>query len=249
MEYKFSIQFDDEAHSLSSSKGISMKYLWELLRDLYKSIEVEDEATLTLSGVRGNCYALDFTTEEKQYEDNFIRVHRNIQELADIDLSPEEKDYAHTLGKVLGRKYLLRAYDNEHNKIATIKDLNREKGVSRYYVYKTIYGIVSELGGKNLYAEKKHIKIHGIPYNINISKDLDLKLRDYYGTKKLRIKIRAKLSLETNRIISADLVDFTEVSKNTLIQNLKDVGYIDFEMIKNTNTINDIIDRIYGSTR
>jgi hypothetical protein len=249
MEYKFSIQIDDEKHSLSSSNGISIKYLWELLRDLYKSIAPEDEPKLTLNAIRGNCYALDFITAEKQYEENFIRVHKNIQELSDSDLAPEEREYSRTLKKVLGGKYYLNAYDSNRTKVATIKDLSREKRLTKYFVYKTIYGVVSELGGKNLYAEKKHIKVHGVPYNIDISKDVDQKLKNYYGTRKLKIKIKAKMSFDNDRIVSAELVDFTEVGENSLVENLEKEGYIDLELIKNTSTVNDIIDRIYGNTK
>jgi adenylate kinase family enzyme len=247
MEYKFSIQIDDDKHTLSSYNGISIKYLWELLRDLYKSIETDEEGKCTLSGVRGNCYALDFTTEEKQYEENFIRVHKNIEELSSSELQPEEKNYARTLKKILGGKYYLRAYDNEHNIIATIKELDKEKSINQYYSYKTIYGIVTELGAKSLNAEKKHIRIDGFPHNISISKDLDMELKKYYGTQKLKIDIKVKLSYETNRIISAEMRGFIEVSSNKLSQNLKEIGYVDFELIKNANTVNDIIDKIYGN--
>jgi hypothetical protein len=249
MEYKFSIQIDDESHALSSTKGISIKYLWELLRDLYKSIELENEPNCTLSNIRGNCYALDFTTEEKQYEQRFISVHKNVGELSNSDLTIEERNYAKTLNKILGNRYYLRAYDNDKNVIATIKELDKDKSVNHYYTYKTIYGYVAELGGRSIYADKKHIRIEGFDHNIIITKDLDLKLKEHYRTHKLKIRIKAKLSSVDNRIIGAEMVNFSVLNEMKLSQNLKEMGYVDFAMIKNANTMNEIIDRIYGSTK
>jgi hypothetical protein len=248
MEYKFSIQIDDEKHTLSSINGISIKYLWELLRDLYKSVDIEEESKITLSAIRGNCYALDFTTEEQAHLERFKIVHKNIEELPSQHLTLEEKAYSKTLKKILGGQYYLRAYDNEKNIIATIKDLNKEKSITTYYTTKTIYGIVSEIGSKSLSSEKKHICIDGFPNNIKISKDIDLRLKQYYGSQKLMLKIKIKKSVEHNRILEAEMIDFNEVSKNSLSENLKEIGYVDIKLVEGVKTFDDIINRLYGNS-
>lgn len=115
-----------------------------------------------------------------------------------------------------------------------------------YYTTKTIYGVISELGATSLNAIKKHINIDGIGYKIKISKDQDIELKPHYATDKLKIRIKQKRSLEKGRIIDAELISFIKVNDNSIIDNLKNEGYVDFALIKDTHTIDDLLNRIYG---
>jgi len=217
------------------------------LQNLYEAIDPGSHIKCTLEGIRGNCYALDFTTEEERFATNFVVIHKNIESIPYSQLQGKQKNYATSLRKVLGGKYYANAY-SAGLKIASIKDIGTKENNSTYHTLKTIYGIVSQLGAKSLDSPKKHISIDGLPYNIKISKEQDIELKQFYATDKLRLKLRQKRSQEKGRVIDAELVSFTKVNGNSLIENLKEVGYVDLEMIKDTYTIEDLVNKIYGYT-
>lgn len=248
MNYKFSIQIDDENHTLSSEKGISMQYLSELLRDLYKAIDMDNGDNCTLSNVRGNCYALDFVSEKENHYERFKIVHKNIERLNLIDLNQSERKYADTLKKVLGGRYYLNAFDSDKKIVASIKGLGELKELKCYYTQKTVYGILSEIGGKTINTENKHVRLDGVNYQISISKDDDLSLKEYYRTRKLKIKIKQKRSIKDNSVISAEMLGFEPVGEKSLSENLKETGFIDFNMTRNIKTVEDIIDKLYGDS-
>lgn len=244
--YKFSLKIDDDAHSLTKEDGIPFDKIGELLQRLYSAIDPKSNTKCTLGQIRGNCYALDFYTEDKRYEENFISVHKNLEAISFKDLDPTQKDYATSLRKVLGGKYNIKAYDSSNIEVAYIKEIGSKVDHDTYYSLKTIYGIVSELGGASLISSKKHIKLDGIHYNIKISKVQDIELKPYYGTHKLRIKLKQKRSQIKGRVVDAELLSFVVISQKDLIENLKAEGYIDFDLIKDTHTIEDLVNKIYG---
>lgn len=227
---KFSLKIDDDGHSLTKEDGIPFDKIGELLQSLYEAIDPKSDIKCTLGQIRGNCYALDFYTEEEKYVANFVVVHKNIEGIAFEDLEPNQKKYAKSLRKVLGDKFYLSAYDSNEEKIASIKDIGHNLSQDTYYTTKTIYGVISELGATSLNAIKKHINIDGIGYKIKISKDQDIELKPHYATDKLKIRIKQKRSLEKGRIIDAELISFIKVNDNSIIDNLKNEGYVDFAL-------------------
>ncbi|WP_298531108.1 hypothetical protein [uncultured Algibacter sp.] len=245
--YNFSIKIDDKEHSLNAENGISMNLIAELLKDLYKAIDLKDGVKCTLSSIRGNCYALDFSSDHKTHLERFKVVHRNIEGASIQDLNFEQRNYAKTLKKVMDGKFYVNAYDENKNKIASINEIKTGKSIKYYYTQKTIYGYLSELGGKTLNSKSKHIIIDGYSYQIKISKDLDLKLKDFYRTQKLAVKIRIKRTFEKGSVLEAEMIDFKKVGKLTLSENLKNEGYIPFEKINNLNSLDGIIEAIYGN--
>ncbi|WP_259067268.1 hypothetical protein HDF24_11760 [Mucilaginibacter sp. X4EP1] len=244
---KFSIKIDDEDHTLSKENGIPINEIAPLLASLFNAIDTGSGEKLTLGQVRGNCYALDFYSEDAGYLNNFTAVHRNIQEISLEDLEPEQQKYASNLKTVLGNKYYLTAYDSESKELAVIANIEPASLIQFYYTSDTIYGVVSELGsGNRLSAKKKHICIDGFSNRISISKEQDIDLKQYYGSHQLRVEVRQKRSIIDGRIVSCELEDFVILSENSLTENLKSEGYVDFELIKNTHTIEDILNRIYA---
>lgn len=245
--YNFSIKIDDKKHSLNSESGISIEVLSELLRDLYSAIDFSENAKCTLSNIRGNCYAMDFSTESKTQLERFKIVHKNIQEIPIKDLEIEQKKYAKTLKKIIDNRFYINAYDENNKKIASISELTTGKEIRYYYSQKTIYGYLSELGAKSIDSDNKHIIIDGFPYRIYISKDLDLQLKHYYGTEKLAVKTRIKRAFAKGNIISAEMISFKEVGKLSFSESLSKEGYIPLNILNNASTIEGIIDALYGS--
>jgi hypothetical protein len=244
--FKFSIKIDDDSHSLTKEDGIPINKIGELLQTLFNAVDDGTGSKCTLGQVRGNCYALDFFTPNIGVYHNLIVVHKNVEQVEVDDLSIEQKKYAATLKTILGGKYYLKAYDNDGKEIAAINDIGKKQLTSYYYSTDTVYGVLSELGSASLSNTRKHIFLDGVSYRIYISKDQDLQLKPYYGTHKLRVELRQKRSVIDGHIVNSELQSFTSVSTGNLADNLKEVGYIDLEMIKNTHTIEDILNNIYA---
>lgn len=244
---KFSLKIDDQEHSLTKENGISIGRIGALLEALFNVIETGTGSNITLGQIRGNCYALDFYTEDEGYLSNFITTHKNIERIQVDELSPDQKKYASTLRLILGNKFFLKAYDNLGAEIALIKDIGKIESNRHYFSTDTIYGILSELGSSSLSNTKKHIFIDGTNYRIYISKDQDLQLKPFYGTEKLRVKIRQKRSADGGRILSSELISFTIVGKRSLIDNLNAGGDLDLEILKGAYTIEDILRNIYAN--
>jgi adenylate kinase family enzyme len=245
--YSFSLKIDDSKHSLNAENGISIEIISDLLRDLYSAIDFNENSKCTLSNIRGNCYAMDFSTESINQLERFKIVHRNIQDVPIKDLEYEQKKYARTLKKIIDNKFYINAYDENGEKIATINEIVNEKEIKYYYSQKTIYGYLSELGAKSIDSDSKHIIIDGFPYRIYITKDLDLQLKSYYGTEKLAVKIRVQRAFQKGNIIRSEMISFKEVGKLSFSENLAKEGFIPLNILNNTSTIEGIIDAIYGN--
>jgi len=244
---KFSIKIDDESHSLNEEDGIGLDKIGDLLKTLYNAIDNGTDHKVTLGKIRGNCYALDFYTKDNGLYENFLTVHKNIEQLSVDDLTYEQKKYAVTLKTVLGGKFYLTAYDKDDKEIAAINEIGKKQITSFYYSTDTVYGILSELGSSTLSSAKKHIYIDGISYKIFISKDQDLELKEFYGTQKLRVELRQKRSSADGHIVNSELLSFTALSKGNLIDNLNEEGEIPLEILKGTHTIEDILNNIYAN--
>jgi hypothetical protein len=244
---KFSIKIDDEAHTLNERDGISFDKIGDLLKALYTAIDNGSGSKVTLGEIKGNCYALDFYTKDNAIYENFLTVHRNIEQVGVDDLTFEQKKYAATLKLVLGGKYYLTAYDKEDSPVAEINEIGKRQLTSYYYSTDTVYGILSELGSSTLASSKKHIYLDGVNYKIFISKDQDLELKPFYGTHKIRAELRQKRSSVDGHIINSELISFITVSRGNLIDNLNEVGYVDLEILKDAHTLEDILNSIYAN--
>ena len=247
--YKFSLQIDDDNHTLSADNGISIDMLSKLLEKLNKAINSDDSTIITLSEIRGNCYAMDFSSEHERDYKRFEIIHKNISQVSYIDLEPEVRDYAKTLKHILGGKYYIKALDQDRNEIVKIKDIGKDDSALYYFDRTDIYGVVSQLGAPKLSASRKSISIDGFTSKIFISGDQDLKLKQYYGTDKLRIKLKLKRSSIDGHIINAEMISFQPVSNQTLSEKLSETPFIELNFMKGVETIDDIVNRIYGTNR
>lgn len=243
---RFSLKFDDENHSLTKEDGISFDKIGELLENLYSVIDNGTGSKCTLGQIRGNCYALDFYTNDIGLHNNFIIVHKNLEQVDVDDLTQDQKKYANTLRTILGGKYYLKAYDNNGVEIAAISEIGLKKLTSYYYSTDTVYGVLSELGSTSLNSNRKHIYLDGVGYRIFISKDQDIELKPHYGTDKLRVELRQKRSSVDGHIVNSELISFTNVSVGNLADNLSQLSEVDLEILKGVHTIDDILNRIYA---
>jgi len=128
--------------------------------------------------------------------------------------------------------------------VVKIKDIDLQKEISHYYLTTTISGIVYELGSKND-TISPHIYIDGEDYKIYISKEDDLLLKPYYKTNSLNLRLRQKISIKDNHIISASLLSF-EPKNKSLIESLNELDTTDFDCLKGIEITNDILTKYYG---
>ncbi|ASE62573.1 MULTISPECIES: hypothetical protein [Chryseobacterium] len=244
--FKFSLKIDDQNHSLNAEDGISIDIISDLLKTLYNAIDDGTKAKCTLSNIRGNCYALDFTTENAVQNENFISLHRRMEELNTDELTQEEQKYANSLNIIFKKGFYINAY-SEDERIAKLSHLIIDNTPEHFYKQKTIYGIISEQGGKTVNSDVKHIIVDGYNKKIKINNDLDLQLKNHYRTDKLAIKIRTKVSIHTGNEFSAELISFRVIGKNSLLDNLKEAGPSGYNFLKGISTMDDLLNSIYGN--
>lgn len=117
-----------------------------------------------------------------------------------------------------------------------------------YYIYKTVYGYISKLESDSLKSNKSYVKIDTYPKSILIKDPtLYLKLKPLYKTDRIAMKIKIKKNAKTGHDIYAETTNnFRVLGKGSLIDNLKEQGYINLEITKGSKTIDDILNSIYG---
>lgn len=247
-KYKFSIEIDDEEHPLSDKDGISFDRFSELLKDLFQAINPGHNTKCTLGKIRKGSYAADFYSTDREYAENFEVVHKNISAHPVDDLPIHCQPYARTLKKILGGKLFLRAVNSEGKIIARVdKEVIDTATINHYYSISTVYGVLSLIGSASVDSATKVIMLDGVSYRIAISKEQDLRLKNYYGTHKLMVKVRQKRSSLDGHIMNAEMISFLEVGQSDLVDSLKEEGYIDFALISGTNTLDEVVQRIYGN--
>ncbi|HEY4061169.1 MAG TPA: hypothetical protein VGM30_04675 [Puia sp.] len=244
--FKFVLKIDDEHHSLSAKDGLPFQKLGELLVALFKAIDPNTNSKCTVKEIVDGSYGVAFDTQDEAYHTNFEIVHRNIQENPIDELDDRQRDYANCLKKVLGGKCFIKAENDEGKEIASITELDRTTNVDIYYSTETLYGVLSQIGSTTIASSKKYIYLDGVQYRISVTKDQDAELKPYYSSHKLRVKVRQKRSIVDGHVISADMLSFTVVEESDLIDTLKQIGYVDFALIKDAHTMDEIVDRIYG---
>lgn len=243
---KFSLKIDDVKHSLTAEDGVSFDIIADLLKNLYNAIDDGSGTKCTLGKIRGNCYALDFYTHDEKKEIQFVRIHQDIEEIPFDKLPRKEQNYAKALRPLFNRGLYINAYDKNNNKCAHITELNTDKTPETYFQQKTIYGYLSEIGGDKIDAKIKHIKIEGFNRPIAIKGEDDIKLKDYYGTDKLSVKLNLKTSIKTGRILSAELESFNHISKYGLLRNIEISEYIPLNITGGAKSMDEIIKTLYG---
>jgi hypothetical protein len=244
--FKFSLQIDDKKHSLSAEDGISIDLLAVLLKNLYNAIDDGSKTKCTLNKVRGNCYAIDFSTLDEQKETRFVQLHQDLLEVPYDKLSTDDQKYAQTLRIIFKNGYYINAYDRNNQNVAHLTKINLDNLPDSYYTQKTVYGFLTELGSDKLASKTKHIRIEGFNRQIAITNEQDLELKPFYRTDKLAVNLTLQVSTTSQRVLSAEMASYIRVSKTSLSENLDQEGYIPLNINRGAKTIDDIINAIYG---
>lgn len=212
--YHFTLRFDDEQHSLTRFNGLPAPRVGELLVSLSEALNIGKSQLLVLSEIKGNCYALDLTTESLIVHENLKVIHKNISENNYKGLNIEQRKYAQTLKSIMGGRLYLKAYDKDKGYQITVEKIELPKIPTHYFEIGTAYGIITAIGGNTLDG-KAHIKINQEDYNIEISPRQEQGLINEYKKSRLQLSVKKKISVETDKIISAELLDFEVLSEQS----------------------------------
>ena len=132
MRHKFSIRVDDKAHSLTKENGPSIGDIGNMLSSLEKVIE-RDGSKIVLSEVSGNCYRLDFTTDDPHVAENFRIVNKRIMDPSQTYFTPNEKDYIGSLNRFLKAGLYVDVIDESADKPLRIKEIPKREFAKHYF--------------------------------------------------------------------------------------------------------------------
>lgn len=111
-----------------------------------------------------------------------------------------------------------------------------DNNVESYYAVKTIYGVISNMGSKEL-KQQPRIQLDGVDYYIYITEEQDRILKEFYREpdKRLMFKVKQKISVSTKSVISARLLGFEYSGKDSFLSNLSKLDPDDFSSINFKN--------------
>jgi hypothetical protein len=210
MDYTFTIRFDNDTHSLSATNGLPIDMVGNLLISLNKAVGMKKDR-LTLSGIKGNCYALDLTTKSELLYKSAEALHGKIAENDFSGLNLDQKKYAQGLHAIARAGYLVRVYDESKSFNYKIVDMPLENKVESYFEIDDVYGVIASIGGASLDA-RSAIKLSKEGYEIHVTREQEKKLIRHFKKDRLLLTIKKEISIETGKIESVSLINF-EVMK------------------------------------
>lgn len=210
--FHFTLRFDNAEHSLTNYNGLPLGEVAVLLKNLAEIIN--NDKSLVLSDVRGNCYALQISTKNETTFTTLKTVHTAISENRLGTLRNKEYDYAKYLKTVLIKnKFQANAYDAQKTFDVPIKEITLLKEPTHYYEVGSIYGIVTGIGSKDLDG-KITIQVSQQGKKIEITAMQERALLPYYKKQRMTFYVRKKINFQTEEIESIVLEDFEVAETN-----------------------------------
>jgi hypothetical protein len=221
--YKLTLRFDDAAHSLTAENGLPIGETGELLQALAKALNVDDNNKVTLSEIRGNCYALELATPVVTMYETIKVLHEKIDGNEFEGLNRDQRNYAGRLKNIMERHQTdLRVYDESKVFNLHVENIKLPKEPQHYFQKGSIYGVVTAIGGVSL-SGKSTIHVSEISYDIEIDNSQEVQLLQYFKKNRLYFDIRKKINFQTGAVQSAELQDFEVVGTTPLIEAMDDL--------------------------
>jgi hypothetical protein len=220
-QYHFTLRFDDDQHSLTRFNGLPAQRVGELLLSLSEALSLGKNQSLVLSEISGNCYAIELTTADITVHESMKVIHKKISENDFKGLNVPQRKYAQTLKIIIGEKLNMKAYDRDAAFEVSVKKIEMPQIPLYYYEIGTIYGIITSIGSNSLEG-KTHIKINQENYETEITSPQEQALLSEYKKNRLRLSVRKKINVETEKIVSAELLDFEVLNNQTFASLAKE---------------------------
>lgn len=241
MSIRFSLTINDPEHSMSPENGVPMCDLGALLCDMFAATDPGDKSKCIMYGVSNHGYTPELITDSNLRYERYVDIHQRIHERGIEDLNNLEAKYARTLKRILKNRLFLEPYDKDQKLITTIHPSEIKNTVNGYYNLTTVYGTISEMGSPSL-DKSTHIYLHETNYKIFTTKEQDSALRPNYRIGRLRLKLRQKRSLDTDRVISATLIAFEPMTGLSLVESLATMPDDDFEAFAGMDDQSDLFE-------
>lgn len=221
--YIFTIRFEDDSNSLSAESGLSIEKLGELLMSLSKAIGLKEEP-LTLSRIKGNCYAFELCTSKRPVYDTLKSVHDRISNNDFAALNNDQIKYAAKLNMILSDKYRMNVYDPNKTFNLKIQNTVIPKRVECYYEVDDVYGIIASIGGRSIESHPC-IKLSSLNYEIFVTCVQESKLLKYFKKDRILFRLNKKIDFETGRVISAELLNYEVIktSAGRFVDNVEEL--------------------------
>lgn len=204
--YDFTLRFDDEEHSLTAQNGLPIEQLAEVLSSLSKAVNLAKDEHLVLSEIRGNCYALNLSTNSVTAHEKLKVIHKKISDNDYVGLNNDQKKYAAKLKLIIGRGLSLQAYDKDKVFKVEVNEVELPKSPDYYYEISSISGIVTSIGGVTLDG-KATIHINKSSFEIGVNEKQEHELIQYYKKGKLRFIVNKRIDVHTNQVKDATLIE------------------------------------------
>lgn len=228
----FSLKFDSNHGDVDFSNAISIDELGELLKSLYSAIGATKSDRIILSTVVDNCYELGISTLNTTIPSRAITLAQNIREKSDLELKPKESAFKTAIAKSLKPDWFLEVLNEKGIPVVSIPYGFSEKTIETYNSIKSIEGVVTEIGNKELGASSLHIYMSdNIDYKIFINLEQNNALAGFYRNGIIRAKLNLKKSLITDKVLSARLIGFSPKSESNFIDSLNELDFSDINFI------------------
>lgn len=218
--FDFILRFDDNSHNLTAKNGLSIKDLSELLASLYEALNVSDTDKLVLSEVRGNCYAINLTTNNELVHENLKVVHKKISVNDYQGLNKKQIKYANRVKSILKDKLSLQAYDDSKDFKVDVNEINIPKLAEFYYEISAVYGIITSIGGRSIDGAS-YVRINGHNFDIKVTRSQELKLIPFFKNNKMRLVLNKKISTDDKQIKGAELEGFEPTENIGFKENIE----------------------------
>ena len=240
MSYTFTIRFDDDARLLSASNGLPVDTVGDLLVLLSKAVGLKKGENLTLSEVKGNCYALAFSTGSSSLHDRARSVHDKISRNDLLDFNRDQRKYAGRLYSIIrDNKYKIDVYTPDKSFTCRITTPFPGSMSEFYFEIDSVSGVIASIGSSSLDTPSS-IKLSKENYAIRVTSAQERDLVKYFKGDKLCLTIEKRVSVATSKIESASLIDFEVMASgktfpgeaNKLMERYKERGL--FPGVKDT---------------
>jgi len=226
--FDFILRFDDSSQSLSAKNGLSIKDLSGLLSSLYDALNVSEIDTLVLSEVRGNCYAINLTTNNELIHDNLKVVHKKISQNDYQGLNRNQMKYVANVKSILKDNLTLQAYSDDKAFKVEVLDIEIPDLPKHYFEISSVYGIITAIGGRVI-GGTSYIRVDGINYDIKVTRNQERELLPYFKNKRMRLLVNKRISTEDNKVKAADLERFEVVQDYDFLDKINEVRSSDFD--------------------
>lgn len=230
--YQFTLRFDDEEHQLTAQNGLGIDEVSLILAALSKATKVTSSEKIVLSEIKGNCYALEFTTSSVTKYETLKVIHRKIGDSDFSGLSNDELSYVSVIKDIIDGRYNFKAYNPGKDFIISVDNIILPEDPEFYFDITTVTGVVVGIGGKTIEG-KSSISLFGVPYQISVSASTEKTLLKYFKKNKVSFVVKRKIKFADDSIISAELESFEVSSEKTFGELAEDLEKNKKSLFKN----------------